>query len=388
MEATKIGNYFDPEERIDWELQKEQQKQKNIARNATKKPKRSGCRLPSDYLTNKQKQDLNGEVKIMNMNAPVAYKAFRMWPKDIQEQYLRGLVEKFHVSQKEVAEMMGVSLTCLSRFCTDHKLLGIFPRVGKGRVMFRAGWEAFCQNGSVSLEKPAGETNSVSEGSEPVSENASESLENARSETEEEKHNRVIRLLEAGTITVADAEEMLGKKVHVSENKEISTLTETENGDILQHWENAPAQKTKRHSGRYPWGEGCEDKTPEEWIAKIRDLEETGKSDKEIADILGMKKLEFQDLMRIAYKERKDRERMLDLDITSLVVQIHDLDNWEELFKMLRAMKLPKENYVYFELKENIRPKQVDFSRYGGYRRGYDPDPYPHDDDVDSDEEE
>lgn len=362
-----MGNYFDPEERIDWELQKEQQMQKNIARNASKKPKRSGCRLPSDYLTNKQKQDLNGEVKIMNMNAPVAYKAFRMWPKDIQEQYLKGLVEKFHVSQKQVAEMMGTSLTSLSRYFSDKKLTNIFPKT-RGRVCNVAGWEAFCQNASESLEKPAGETNSVSEGSEPVSENAPESLEKAVEETEEEKHNRVIRLLEAGTITLNDAEEMLGKKVHVSENKEISTLTETENGDILQHWENAPA-KVKRHSGRYPWGEDCEEKTPEEWIAKIRDLKEHGKSDKEIADILGMKKLEFRNLMRIAYKERKEREKQYDLNIASLVLQINDLQDWQELFRMLQAMKLPEKNFVYVELKEVI--PRTDFTKY--MRRPWNP---------------
>lgn len=75
---------------MEWEAKK----QKAIARSASKRNAgRRGrtVRLPSDNLTPKQRERLNGPVRSYNLHAPMAYIAFRALPEDLQRLYYAGL---------------------------------------------------------------------------------------------------------------------------------------------------------------------------------------------------------------------------------------------------------------------------------------------------------
>lgn len=77
-----------------------------------KHKKRQGgryVRLPSDYLTRKERDAMNGEIETYNLNAPVAWKTLRKWPEDIQRQYFQTIDEKYGPTAAMYAEMFGVS---------------------------------------------------------------------------------------------------------------------------------------------------------------------------------------------------------------------------------------------------------------------------------------
>lgn len=155
-------------EHIDWDLEKENQEKKVIARSARKKVTHTGCKLPSDFMSNKEKQQLNGEVITMDMNKPVTYKAFKLWPADLQKEYLEKLVKNFGVGVIDVANMMGVSRCSWHQFLTARHLRDIFPANVAYTKTDKTNWELFCkgewknqalQNTPESHENALGATN-------------------------------------------------------------------------------------------------------------------------------------------------------------------------------------------------------------------------------------
>ena len=98
-------------------------------------------RLPSDNLSKKEKEKMNGEVLEYNMNAPVAWGAFKKWPQDLACEYIRRLEEAYHVRTDDIAGMMGIGLWTLQQY---RKKLGCSARAGgKRKPVDRAGWAAF-----------------------------------------------------------------------------------------------------------------------------------------------------------------------------------------------------------------------------------------------------
>lgn len=77
-----------------------------------KHKKRQGgryVRLPSDYLTRKERDAMNGEIETYNLNAPVTWRTLRKWPEDIQKQYFQTIDEKYGPTAAMYAEMLGVA---------------------------------------------------------------------------------------------------------------------------------------------------------------------------------------------------------------------------------------------------------------------------------------
>lgn len=77
-----------------------------------KHKKRQGgryVRLPSDYLTRKERDAMNGEIETYKLNAPVAWKTLRKWPEDIQKQYFQTIDEKYSPTAAMYSQMFGVS---------------------------------------------------------------------------------------------------------------------------------------------------------------------------------------------------------------------------------------------------------------------------------------
>ena len=84
---------------------------KNIGRNIRymNRTGKGGVKMPSDYLSRKEKNALNGPVNSYDMGKPMTYKKFKSLPEDIRREYLQGLMDKFHPTDKALAELWGVS---------------------------------------------------------------------------------------------------------------------------------------------------------------------------------------------------------------------------------------------------------------------------------------
>ena len=99
--------------------------------------KRGGVKFPSDYLSKKEKNKMNGEIKVYKMNEPITYAEFKGYPDDLKKQYVNNLREKFDVSDTAIAEMMGINNKTL------NKLLNIIDASGGRRGSRRADFEGF-----------------------------------------------------------------------------------------------------------------------------------------------------------------------------------------------------------------------------------------------------
>lgn len=114
----------------------------NIARSArsrrTHNGKSGGVKLPSDYMTEKEIQSMNGEVKSYPLNKPMEWEEFKSMPEDIQQTYIKLLQNKFGVPMKAVAEMLGVNPVYFNAYIKNHNFAT--TKVGRGN------WdrEGFC----------------------------------------------------------------------------------------------------------------------------------------------------------------------------------------------------------------------------------------------------
>ena len=98
--------------------------------------------FPSDYLTRKEREAMNGEVKTYALNRPMRWKEFKMLPDDVRREYIENLQKRFGVMQKDLAVMFGVSVNSVG---LETKKLGIkFPHRGGWANTNNGGFRAFC----------------------------------------------------------------------------------------------------------------------------------------------------------------------------------------------------------------------------------------------------
>lgn len=91
---------------------------KRIARGAFNKRTHNGkggkVRFPSDYLSNKERNKMNGEIREYRMNSPITYAEFKKYPDDLKKKYIQRLRDMFDVSDTDIAAMMGVKAKTLN----------------------------------------------------------------------------------------------------------------------------------------------------------------------------------------------------------------------------------------------------------------------------------
>ena len=91
---------------------------KRIARGAFNKRTHNGkggkVRFPSDYLSNKERNKMNGEIREYRMNSPITYSEFKKYPDDLKKKYIQRLRDMFDVSDTDIAAMMGVKAKTLN----------------------------------------------------------------------------------------------------------------------------------------------------------------------------------------------------------------------------------------------------------------------------------
>lgn len=98
--------------------------------------------FPSDYLTRKELESMNGEVKTYSLNRPMRWKEFKLLPDDLRREYIENLQKRFGVMQKDLAAMFGVSANSVG---LETKKLGIkFPHRGGWANTNNGGFRAFC----------------------------------------------------------------------------------------------------------------------------------------------------------------------------------------------------------------------------------------------------
>ncbi len=89
---------------------------KRTARSAHSKaytPRR--VRFPSDYLTEKERKQMNSDVASYNLNQPMSWAEYKKLPDDLKEQYLRKLRERYGATAAAIGKMMGVNRVTVSR---------------------------------------------------------------------------------------------------------------------------------------------------------------------------------------------------------------------------------------------------------------------------------
>ena len=95
-------------------------------------------RMPSDNMTKKERAAMNGEVKSYNMGRPIEWAVFRDMPKQMQEQYVIGLQQKFPgISGALIAEAVGTKPNTFNPYLLRHGLKFDFRNGMDRRAFFK-----------------------------------------------------------------------------------------------------------------------------------------------------------------------------------------------------------------------------------------------------------
>lgn len=98
---------------------------KNIARSASRRKcgsKSKKCNLPTDHMTDRQWKERCGDVMSYQIGKPLSWAEFRKLPKDLKEEYMNSLIDKYSVNAKSFAKMFGVSVATIFREVKNENL--------------------------------------------------------------------------------------------------------------------------------------------------------------------------------------------------------------------------------------------------------------------------
>lgn len=145
-----------------YDFYKDVKDKKTLARNAKYKKngsKSKKCTLPSDYLTRKEREKMNGEVKNFNLKKKYSWSEFTAMPSDIQKEYLERIRDIYGATMTEISvELFGVSQTTLTDYGKNHgsRFTGIFPKGRKKRTEEQVNkWKEFVSsNDEIAPQEP------------------------------------------------------------------------------------------------------------------------------------------------------------------------------------------------------------------------------------------
>lgn len=112
--------------------------------------KRGRVKFPSDYMTKKEINAMNGEVKSYRLNEPMSWTEFKAMPDDIQFGYIRLLKDKYSAPNSAIEKMFGIGNGTLVR---HMKGIGYDVTSMKGGKFDREGWMAFVNRIPVKKEE-------------------------------------------------------------------------------------------------------------------------------------------------------------------------------------------------------------------------------------------
>lgn len=107
-------------------LQQEIKEKKAAGRGAYHKKsgaKSKKCTLPSDHLTKKEREKLNGECVTYNLGKFMTWEEFIQMPDDLQLKYVNSLVHRFDVGMNGISKVLfGLADHALSRYMEKKDL--------------------------------------------------------------------------------------------------------------------------------------------------------------------------------------------------------------------------------------------------------------------------
>lgn len=118
-------------------------RKKNVAHSAARRKggsKSKKCSLPSDRMTQKQWNERCGQVMSYSIGKPMAWAEFNKLPKDLKEEYMNNLIEKYNANARTMAEVFGVSVATVFRVVKNDGLNVTFL---KGKHPVGEKYEAF-----------------------------------------------------------------------------------------------------------------------------------------------------------------------------------------------------------------------------------------------------
>lgn len=87
------------------------------ARNKINGSKSKKCSLPSDHLTKKQKEALNGEMISYDFKKFYSWEEFKEMPSGIQVEYINSIINRYDVGLATISEhLFGLNKSALSMF--------------------------------------------------------------------------------------------------------------------------------------------------------------------------------------------------------------------------------------------------------------------------------
>lgn len=118
------------------------------ARNTrTHNGKRGSVKFPSDKLSKKELNAMNGETKTYRLNDPMKWDEFKVMPKDLQKIYLESITKKWDAPCSALGDMLGVHRTYVSNVMKE---LGVNVRRRGNNKWDKDGFFAWLSGANIS----------------------------------------------------------------------------------------------------------------------------------------------------------------------------------------------------------------------------------------------
>ena len=82
--------------------------------------------MSTDYMTRRQWEKRCGEVMTYQLGKPMLWDEFCSLPKNIQKEYLLGMIEKYHTTASDLAKMFHISPSKVTKLCKDGDIAIVF----------------------------------------------------------------------------------------------------------------------------------------------------------------------------------------------------------------------------------------------------------------------
>lgn len=110
-------------------------------------------RFPSDNLSRKELDAMNGEVVTYSLNKPMKWDEYKRMPDDLRRQYIENLQKRYDIMQKDLEDLFGVSISSIQ---LETKKLGINfkRRCGWAIDNNKGAWRDFCAGLKTPVKPP------------------------------------------------------------------------------------------------------------------------------------------------------------------------------------------------------------------------------------------
>ena len=110
---------------------------------AKKVRQKRGCKLPSDYMTKEEKQQMNSEVITMNPNAPMSWNDFKAMPHDLQQSYVDHVQKNYGATKTDLSLMFGLHNNSFHWYAHKHNIMADNAKGKKKTPEQKELWQKF-----------------------------------------------------------------------------------------------------------------------------------------------------------------------------------------------------------------------------------------------------